>query len=77
MRFGRVFFGFGQIVLATGLWLGGGLPSWIAISAVILGLAAIVVTMALPDDLEHYAPVFHLNTLWLLAIGWVVWGGAA
>ena len=72
MRFGRVFFGFGQIVLAIGLWLGGGLPPWIAIAAAVLGFAAIAVTMARPDNLEYYAPVFHLNTVWLLATGWVV-----
>ncbi len=72
MRFGRVFFGFGQIVLAIGLWVDGGLPPWLAVIAAALGLAAIVLTMALPDDLESYAPVFHLNTVWLLTIGWVV-----
>ncbi len=74
MRFGRVFFGFGQIVLGIGLWLGGGLPPWIAITAAALGLAAITLTMARPDDLEYYAPVFHLNTVWLLATGWVILG---
>lgn len=75
MRFGRVFFGFGQVVLAIGLWLAGGLPLWIAIATGVLGLAAIVLTMALPDDLEYYAPVFHLNTVWLFVMGWVVLRG--
>lgn len=71
-RFGRVFFGFGQVVLAIGLWLGGGLPPWVVLATALLGLAAIVLTMARPDDLVSYAPIFHLNTVWLLAVGWVV-----
>lgn len=75
MRFGRVFFGFGQIVLAIGLWFHGGLPLGIVIATGILGLAAIVLTMALPDDLEYYAPVFHLNTVWIAVVGWVVLRG--
>ncbi|MCP4202853.1 MAG: hypothetical protein GY769_13095 [bacterium] len=48
------------------------MPPRIAITSAVVGLAAIAMTMALPDDLEYYAPVFHLNSLWLLAIGWVV-----
>jgi hypothetical protein len=27
------------------------------------------ITMAFPDALELYRPVFHLNALWLLATG--------
>jgi len=29
-------------------------------------------TMAYPDNLEFYAPVFYLNSLWLLATGLVI-----
>lgn len=74
VRFSRVFFGFGQIVLAAGLLLGGILPVWLAVGGGGLGLAAIAVTMGFGDDLEYYEPLFHLNVLWLLGIGVVVLG---
>ena len=69
VRFGRVFFGFGQLALAAGLLLGGATPAWVAISAAVLGIAAMAITMGLPDNLEYYHPVFHLTALWLLGTG--------
>src|SRR5215210_2370743 len=50
VRFGRVFFGLGQVVLAVGLLHGGVLPPWLIAGAGVLGVAAMVVTMAFPDD---------------------------
>ena len=38
-------------------------------SALILGLTAMTITMAVPDNLEYYAPVFHANSLWFAAAG--------
>ena len=72
VRFGRVFFGLGQVMLAIGLFHGEILPLWLIGGAGILGLAAMVVTMAFPDNLEYYWPLFHLNTVWLAGIGIVV-----
>jgi hypothetical protein len=72
VRFGRVFFGLGLVVLAAGLLLTGLWPAWIGVSAALLGIAAMALTMALPDNLEYYRPVFHLNALWLVATGWVL-----
>ncbi len=72
MRFSRVFFGVGQVMLAGGLLYGGILPSWLAWGAAALGLAAIAVTMATPDELERYRPIFHLNAAWMLAVGVVM-----
>lgn len=69
VRFGRVFFGFGQITLAVGLLLGGAMPTWVGISAAALGIAAMSITMGFPDNLEYYHPVFHLTALWLLGTG--------
>ena len=69
VRFGRVFFGLGQVVLAWGLLRWRIVPGWLGWAAVVLGAAAMTVTMALPDNLEYYAPVFHLNALWLVAMG--------
>lgn len=72
VRFGRVFFGLGQVTLAVGLWVGGLLPAWIALVAALLGGAAMAVTMVFPDDLHFFRPVFHLDAAWLLAIGLVL-----
>lgn len=72
VRFGRVFFGLGQVMLAIGLFHGEILPLWLIGGAGVLGLAAIVVTMAFPDNLEYYWPLFHLNAVWLAGIGIVV-----
>lgn len=69
VRFGRVFFGLGQLVLAAGLLAGGVLSPWLGYAGAMLGLAAIAVTMAAPDQLERYRPIFHLNAVWMLALG--------
>lgn len=69
VRFGRVFFGLGQVTLAAGLLTGGLLPVWVAAAAAVLGGAAMLVTMAFPDDLHYFRPLFHLNAAWLVSIG--------
>ncbi|HXV60177.1 MAG TPA: hypothetical protein VEK15_05750 [Vicinamibacteria bacterium] len=74
VRFGRVFFGLGQVVLAAGLWQSGLVPIWVTVGAALLGLAAMALTMGLPDELQLYDPVFHLNALWLVAVGVAVLG---
>ena len=33
---------------------------------------AAAVTMAKPDELERYRPVFHLNAAWMLVLGLVM-----
>ena len=72
VRFGRVFFGLGQVVLAVGFLQGGIMPLWVTVSAAALGLAGMGLTMAFPDNLEFYRPVFHLTAVWLVATGIVV-----
>ncbi len=72
VRFARVFFGFGLVVLAAGLLRWGILPKAIAGAAALLGVAGMALTMAFPDELTWYVPVFHLNCLWLLTTGLVV-----
>jgi len=76
VRFGRVFLGLGQVVVAAALIFGGLLPLWIGISAAIIGVAAMALTMGLPDSLDLYATVFHLNAAWLAAVGVAVLGMA-
>lgn len=68
-RFGRVFFGLGQVVLAGGLLLDGTTPGWLAGTGGALGLGAMILTMARPEELERYRPLFHLNAAWMLALG--------
>jgi hypothetical protein len=72
VRFGRVFFGLGMLVLALGLLKWGIMPQWLAVSTAVLGVAAMALTMGLPDNLEYYSPVFHLNALWFVAAGIVM-----
>lgn len=69
VRFGRVFCGLGLTVLALGLLHGQILPWWVGGSAAILGVAAMALTMLLPDNWALYTPVFHLQSLWLAAAG--------
>ena len=69
VRFGRVFLGVGQVVLALGLLQGAVWPPWLILAGGVLGGAGVALTMGLPDQLNLYRPVFHLNTLWLAAMG--------
>ena len=71
-RFGPVFYGLGQLVLALGLLQIALLPAWLAIVAAALGVGAIALTMGLPDELERFRPIFHLNAVWLLGVGIVL-----
>jgi len=71
VRFGRVFGGFGLLVLGFGLLHWKVLPAWVGIIAMVIGVAAMAITMGLPDDLDLYLPVFHLHALWLAAVGFV------
>lgn len=74
-RFSRVFGGLGLGLLAWGLLRGRLLPAWLAVVAGLLGLAAMALTMGLPDRMGLYRPVFHLHALWLLVTGLVIWRG--
>ena len=69
IRFGRVFFGLGTLVLAAGLLFAGTLPLWITLALAALGLAPMITTMLFPDNLEYYQPIFHLQAAWLLLAG--------
>lgn len=73
VRFGRVFTGLGLVVLAGGLFLARQLPRWVAGGALVLGLAAMGLTMALPEQLHLYLPLLHLHAVWLLATGIAIW----
>lgn len=72
VRFSRVFFGLGQVVLAAAFLKWRLVPSALGWAAIALGVAAMFLTMAFGDNLEYFRPVFHLNVLWLAALGWSV-----
>jgi len=69
VRFGRVFGGFGMLLLGVGLVVWKVLPMWAGVIPIIIGVAAMALTMGLPDDLDLYLPVFHLHALWLIGVG--------
>ena len=60
VRFGRVFSGFGLLVMAAGLLKWKILPVWLGVFPAIIGLGAMAVTMGFPDDMHFYLPVFHV-----------------
>lgn len=72
VRFSRVFFGLGQVVLGAGFLKWRIVPGPLGLGAILLGVAAMFLTMAFGDNLELYQPVFQLNTLWLAALGVVM-----
>ncbi len=69
MRFGRVFTGLGLVILGIGLWKSSLFPSWLGITALLIGIAAMAVIMAIPTNDLFYYPVFYLKALWFAAAG--------
>ncbi len=69
VRFGRVFSGLGLLILALAILKWHLFPKWCGIWAGLMGLAAMALTMGLPDDLALYLPVFHLTAAWFGATG--------
>ncbi len=69
VRFGRVFGGFGLLLLGCGLMKWRVLPIWAGGVAACIGVAAMAITMGLPDDLDLYHPIFHVHAFWLAAVG--------
>jgi hypothetical protein len=72
VRFGRVFSGLGMFTLGWALIQWRLLPPVIAGGAALIGLASMAITMAMPDHLHLYLPVFHLLALWLAVTGVVI-----
>ena len=65
-----VFFGLGQMVFGLAIVLAARImPRWLGSLAVSLGIAAMALTMALPDDLHLYTPIFYLNSVWFVMCG--------
>ncbi len=69
MRFGRVFTGLGLVILGIGLMKSKIFPSWLGTTAILIGIAAMAVIMAIPTNDLFYYPVFHLKALWFAVTG--------
>lgn len=72
LRFGRIFSGVGLILLGVAMLKWNLLPNWLGGFTTLLGLTAVAIILAIPDNFEIYKPVFHLKTIWLIAMGAVL-----
>jgi len=69
VRFGRIFSGVGLVLLGFGFvkWkIVNPLLGWFT---VLLGLGAMGIILAIPDNFETYKPLFHVKAIWLLSMG--------
>ena len=69
IRFGRIFSGVGLVLLGFGFMKWKIFPTWLAGFTGVLGLAAVGVILAIPDNFEIYKPLFHIKVIWLVAMG--------
>jgi len=75
VRFGRVFSGLGLLIVGFALVKWRIMASGIGLAAAVLGLAAMALTMLLPDKMHLYWPLFHLQAAWLAVTGIAVLRG--
>ncbi len=69
IRFGRIFSGVGLVLLGVGFLKFKIFPTWLSAFTALLGLVAVGIILAIPDNFEIYKPIFHVKVLWLLAMG--------
>ena len=69
VRFGRVFSGVGLVLLGLGFVKWKIINIWLGWFTVLLGLAAMVVIMGIPDNFEIYKPLFYVKAIWLGLMG--------
>ncbi len=72
IRFGRVFSGVGLVLLGYGFIKWNIVSKWLGWFTVLLGLAAMIIIMGIPDNFEIYRPLFHVLVIWLIAMGVVL-----
>ena len=58
MRFGRVFTGLGMVIFGIGLMVSKIFPSWLGITAILIGIAAMAIIMAIPTN-DLFFQKFH------------------
>ncbi len=69
IRFGRIFSGVGLVLLGVGFLKSKMLPTWLGGFTALLGLAAMGIILAIPDNFEIYKPIFHTKVIWLVTMG--------
>lgn len=69
IRFGRIFSGVGLILLGFGFIRWKIVGSWLGWFTLILGFAAMLIILLIPDNFEIYKPIFHVKVIWLIAMG--------
>lgn len=72
VRFGRIFSGVGLVLLGATFFKWNMFPKWLAGFTALLGLAAMGIILAIPDNFEIYKPLFHVKVIWLVAMGAVL-----
>lgn len=72
IRFGRIFSGVGLVLLGAAFMKWRLLPAWLGAFTLLLGLTAVAIILAIPDNFEIYKPVFHAKVVWLVAMGVVI-----
>jgi hypothetical protein len=72
IRFGRIFSGVGLVLLGFGFVKWKIVSTWLGWFTVILGVVAMGIILAIPNNFEIYKPIFHVKAIWLLAMGVVI-----
>lgn len=71
-RFGRIFSGVGLVILGAGFIKWNIISKWLGWFTVLLGLAAVILILSIPDHFDMYKPLFHIKVIWLVAMGVVI-----
>ena len=72
IRFGRIFSGVGLVLLGFGFIKWKIVSTWLGWFTALLGLVAMGIILAIPNNFEVYKPIFHVKAIWLLAMGIVI-----
>lgn len=68
-RFGKLFSGLGLVVIGFAFARWKMVSAWLSWYTILLGVAAMSIILFIPENFDIYKPVFHLKSLWLVAIG--------
>ena len=72
LRFGRIFSGVGLVLLGYAFIKWKIVNLWIGWYTLLLGIVAMGIILAIPDNYETYKPIFHVKALWLLTMGFTL-----
>ncbi len=72
IRFGRIFSGVGLVLLGFAFIKWHIVSTWLGWFTTLLGLTAMGIILAIPDNFEIYKPLFHVKVIWLVMMGIVI-----